>query len=118
MPKLKKEIMELFHEKLDWKPQTIRDNVSRFKIKECPHSTQNAAAHVLLLTKGFSCDRKLDKKDRASLPQNQAEIVKKYRNKKHTYTRSYDYSNSITRKIMKSVDPLERGAWKNSKIYP
>jgi len=82
MPKdtLKKEVIEIFSNQLGWKIQTIRDQVSRFKIKRCPNCTQNAAAHILGLIKGIKVWGKLDQIDKDSLPANISEIVERHKN--------------------------------------
>jgi len=84
MPKdsIKKEIISIFKGKLNWKEQTIRDQVSRFKIKECPNCTQNAAAYILGLVKDVKIWGKLKKEDKDSLPPGVSEIVDKYKRKK------------------------------------
>lgn len=77
---LKKEIMEIFSNKLHWKSQTIRDQISRFKIKECQGCTQNGAAYILGLIKGIKIWGKLTKEDKERLPSNVPEIVRRYKN--------------------------------------
>lgn len=76
---LNKEIIKLFEESKSWKPQTIRDNVSRFKIKYCSNCTQNAAAYILGQIVDVKLWRKLSKEDKASLPNNVPEIIERYK---------------------------------------
>lgn len=114
--KLYEDIIKLFQTRTGWEVQTIRNNVSRFKIKECPHATQNAAAHVLALTLDFSCAKKLKKEDRSSLPSNLSDIIARYRIKNSEG--APDHSRKFSRKVRLSVDPIEREAWKNASAYP
>jgi hypothetical protein len=114
---LSEDIIKIFQSKTSCEVQTIRNKVSTFKIKECPHATQNAAAHVLALTMGFSCAQKLKQNDKISLPENLSDIVAKYKLKKPV-EQSPDLSKSVDRKAKVSSDPLEREAWKNARAYP
>jgi len=115
---LKQEIIDIFKKKTSWKLQTIRDNISRFKTKECPHATQNAAAHVLALAKGFSCKKRLKKEDIATIPQNIADIIDKYKTKKNNERKIELPIKKFKRKINLCTNPLERDAWRNAIIYP
>ena len=117
---LKKEIIGIFHRsKLQWKPQTTRDNVSRFKIKNCSGCTQNATAYILGLTKDVKVWRKLDKVDKESLkPYNVPEIVSKYthKNQKNSKGKSLSQPN-FKIKIQNSQDPVEKSAYFNASLY-
>jgi len=79
---LKKEIISIFSDRLGWKTQTVRDQISRFKINECQGCTQNGAAYLLGLIKGIKIWRKLEEKDKEKLPKNVSEIIEKYKNPK------------------------------------
>jgi len=80
---LNKEIIKIFEKSKKWKSQTIRDNVSRFKIKYCSSCTQDAAAYILGLAIGVKVWRKLKKEDKDSLPINFSEIVERYKEGKN-----------------------------------
>jgi hypothetical protein len=116
--RLSEGIIKLFQTKKNWKIQTIRDRVSRFKIKECPHATQNAAAHVLALTLGFSCAKKLRKDDKKTLPSNLSDIIAKYKVTTRAAGQSPNSTRKFTRKMNQLADPIERAAWKNATAYP
>lgn len=122
--RLSENIIKLYQTKKHWKVQSIRDKVSRFKIKECPHATQNAAAHVLSLTLGFSCAKKLKLEDKRSLPSNLSDIVSKYKvaakNKfgGNRVSQTPNLSKKFSRKSKKSVDLIDKEAWKNAAAYP
>lgn len=111
-------IIGLFKEKMNWKIQTVRDQVSRFKIKECPKCTQNAAAHILALTLGFSCAQKLKKPDKESLPSNLSEIISKYAKTKKEIKTFVGHGKKIERKMKTLKDILVRDAWNNAVVYP
>jgi len=116
---LNKEIISIFSEKLDLKEQTIRDQISRFKIKECPNCTQNATAYILGQVRGVKVWGKLNKEDKESLPQNVSEIVDKY-------TKNSEESKKIPRKkkikvgniIPNYESEFISAANSNSKAYP
>ncbi len=119
---LKSSIIAIFHKRTGWGIQTIRNNVSKFKIKECPRSTQNAAAHVLAQAKDFSCAKQLNKEDKSSLPGNISEIIDKYKNRggstKDQSKLLKKASKNFKKRAKTASDPLMRDAWNNAEIYP
>lgn len=119
---LKDTIISIFRNKTGWGEQTVRNNISKFKLKECPRSTQNAAAHLLSQTKGFSCAKQLSKEDKTSLPQNVSEIIDKRKTKDRNFKERFESvkkaDKSFKRKILSAHDTLTREAWYNAETYP
>jgi len=117
--KLKKEIITIFgNSKLKWKPHTVTDNVSRFKIKNCSGCTQNAAAYILGLIKEVKVWQKLSKEDRESLkPYNVSDIVDKFNN--HARKAGSKSRKIRTKEVsITFCEEFVNEANENAKIYP
>lgn len=119
MGNLSPEIIEKFLErKLFKSKQAVRNYISHIKIRECPHATQNAAAQVAAMIKGFSIRLKIE--DKKTLPPNISEIIARY--KKINQTEKHNVENHKKIKYKEINPPYGKEfideANTNSKIYP
>jgi hypothetical protein len=115
MSTLSQDIIKEFLKKTDLKSkQSVRNFVSKIKIKECPNATQNAAAQVAALIKNFSVAKKLKKEDRITLPNNLAEIIERYKG------RTVEIEKKRIKKVFKKSfqNEIESEGYKNAKVYP
>lgn len=114
MSKLAPEIIREFLKKTEMKSeQSVRNFVSKIKIKECPKATQNAAAQIAALIKGFSVAKKLKKEDKETLPANLSEIIERYK-KKRIEVGKREYKKLIKKTFQNEI---EQQAYQNAKIY-